>query len=158
LPENNYHPKLMNWTEKILSLFRSDSGPEICGPLSLRGNLHFPKGGKFEANLAGKISSRQTLLIGPQAEITGDLRVEHCQIQGKCEGRIDASGSVRIDATGGYSGKLAARSLRVEPGAEFQSELAIEPNPVFEETPGESILLFAENQQLTPSTSSAPSP
>lgn len=146
----------MNWTEKILSLFRDDSGHEICGPLSLRGDLHFPKGGKFEAKLQGKISSRQTLLVGPLAEIAGDLRVEHCQIQGKCEGRIDASGSVRIDATGAYSGKLAARSLRVEPGAEFQSELAIEPHPVFEETPGESILLFAENKQLNPSIPSSP--
>lgn len=144
----------MNWTEKILSLFRHDSGPEVCGPLSLRGNLHFPKGGKFEAKLEGKISSRQTLLVAPLAEIAGDLRVENCQIQGKCEGRIDASGSVRIGASGVYSGKLNARSLRVEPEAEFQSELAIEPHPVFEENPGDSILLFAEDRELNPPASS----
>ena len=138
----------MNWTEKLLRVFRHDSGPEIRGPLSLEGELHFPKGGKFDTRLRGKISSRQALLIGPAAEIVGDLRVEDCQIQGVCEGRLDASGSVRIDATGHYSGKLVASSLRVEPGADFQSELSIEPHPVFEETPGESILGLTESSAL----------
>jgi cytoskeletal protein CcmA (bactofilin family) len=132
----------MNWTEKLLKLFRHDSGaPDIHGPARFQGNLHFPKGGKFDSSLEGKITSRHALLIGAQAEISGDLRVENCQLQGRCEGRIDASGSVRIDATGAYSGKMVASSLRVEPDADFQAEVSIEPHPVFEEIPSDSILL-----------------
>lgn len=136
----------MQWTEKLLSLFRDTSGPEVRGPLWLKGNLDFPRGGIFDSQLEGKIRSRQTLLVGPLAEIAGDLRVENCQIQGKCSGRIDASASVRIDASGHYSGKLTARSLRVEPEADFQSELAIDPHPVFEEAAGESLTALGQSQ------------
>jgi len=131
----------MQWTEKLMRIFRNESGPEIRGSLSLAGNLHFPKGGRFDSHLKGKISSRQTLLLGSAARVEGDIRAEDCQIQGKFEGRLEASGSVRIDSQGHYSGKMLARSLRVEPNANFQSELSIEPHPTFDETPRDSILL-----------------
>jgi len=132
----------MNWTEKLRNLFRHETGdPEIAGPALFQGHLHFARGGKFDASLMGKITSRNTLLIGANAGIEGDLRVADCQIQGRCEGRIDASGSVRVDSTGIYIGKMTARSLRVEPGSEFQSEITIEPQPQFDEAVQDSILV-----------------
>jgi len=103
-----------NVDEKELTAFLAD-GTNFKGDLSFEGTVRID--GRFEGN----ITSKDSLIIGENAVVDGEIVVGKIIISGKVSGNITASGLVEINSTAQVHGniKTGANKLIIHEGAIF---------------------------------------
>ena len=84
--------------------------------------------GRLEGNVEQPDGEDRWLIIGPSAEIRGDIRAQHVSVGGKVIGNIFASGNVELTNGSEVRGNISHRSITVEPGASVHGQLiAMDP-------------------------------
>jgi cytoskeletal protein CcmA (bactofilin family) len=103
-----------NVEEKELTAFLAD-GTSFKGDLSFQGTVRID--GKFEGN----ITSKDSLVIGENAIVEGEISVGKIVISGKVSGNITATGLVEINSTAQVHGniKTGLNKLIIHEGASF---------------------------------------
>jgi cytoskeletal protein CcmA (bactofilin family) len=104
-----------------------DGGPnEWSGFLDksvrLEGTLEFSGTFRVEAQVKGTIISSQTLMIGENANMEGEIQGNHVVISGRFNGVIFAKGRVEIHAKGIVTGEIHSPCLVIEPGGIFDGQ------------------------------------
>jgi cytoskeletal protein CcmA (bactofilin family) len=90
-----------------------DQGVRLEGTLQLSGVF------RLDGKMKGNILSEQSLILGENAQVEGQIEGNHVAIAGRFDGVIFAKGRVEIQAKGVVTGEIHAPCLVIEPGGIF---------------------------------------
>ncbi len=79
--------------------------------------------GRLEGNVEQTDGDERWLIVGPTAEIHGDIRAQNVSVAGKVIGNIHASGNVELMNGSEVRGNISHLSITVEPGASVHGQL-----------------------------------
>jgi cytoskeletal protein CcmA (bactofilin family) len=105
-------------------------GPEAFfhGVLTVRGSL------RVEGEVEGSIHEAQTVIIGPNGRVTGDISAEFVEVAGSVSGDIIAEHQLEIRHGGKVTGNIATEKLVIDDGAQFEGNCSM-GQPTEPETP-----------------------
>jgi cytoskeletal protein CcmA (bactofilin family) len=90
-----------------------DQGVRLEGTLQLSGIF------RLDGKVKGNILSEQSLILGENAQVEGQIEGNHIAIAGRFDGVIFAKGRVEIQAKGVVTGEIHSPCLVIEPGGIF---------------------------------------
>ncbi|MCM0044778.1 MAG: polymer-forming cytoskeletal protein [Burkholderiaceae bacterium] len=94
--------------------------------------------GWVEGNLEQTDGKDRWILIGPRAEVHGDIRAQNVSVAGKVIGNIVASESIELLDGCEVRGNITHKSINVEPGASVHGQL-IANDPISEAATAQAI-------------------
>ena len=102
--------------------------PSILGPsLRFRGELSAQEDLIVQGSIEGSITHTQSLTIGSEGSMKGDIRARVIVVDGKVEGDLYATESVSIRATAKVKGNVFAPRVALQDGAFFQGQIDMQP-------------------------------
>ena len=115
-------------------------GSVLGAATRLEGTLHVDESIRIDGTLLGNIEQTdgddRWLILGPSAQILGDIRAQNLSVAGKVTGNIVASGSVELRNGSEVRGNITHKSITVEPGASVHGQLiATDGMPAATESP-----------------------
>jgi cytoskeletal protein CcmA (bactofilin family) len=90
-----------------------DKGVKLEGTLELSGTF------RIDATVKGNIISDQSLILGENAKVEGQIEGTHIVVGGRFDGVILAKGRVEIQAKGVVTGEIHSPCLVIEAGGIF---------------------------------------
>jgi cytoskeletal protein CcmA (bactofilin family) len=101
----------------------------VLGPtLRFRGELSAQEDLIVQGSVEGSITHTQSLTIGTDGSMKGDVRARIIVIDGKVEGDLYATESVNIRATAKVKGNVFAPRVGISEGAFFQGQIDMQPS------------------------------
>jgi cytoskeletal protein CcmA (bactofilin family) len=101
----------------------------VLGPtLRFRGELSAQEDLIVQGSVEGSITHTQSLTIGTDGTMKGDIRARVIVIDGKVEGDLYATESVNIRATAKVKGNVFAPRVGISDGAFFQGQIDMQPS------------------------------
>jgi cytoskeletal protein CcmA (bactofilin family) len=101
----------------------------ILGPtLRFRGELSAQEDLIIQGSVEGSITHTQSLTVGTDGSMKGDIRARVIVIDGKVEGDLYATESVNIRATAKVKGNVFAPRVGITEGAFFQGQIEMQPS------------------------------
>jgi cytoskeletal protein CcmA (bactofilin family) len=85
----------------------------------VKGNIQAGEDLRIDGKVEGLIECAGKVVIGPQAEIVGDIHCTNADITGKVNGNLLIKETLSMKSTCVFSGDVVAGSLEIEPGAIF---------------------------------------
>ena len=82
----------------------------------------------MQGSVEGSITHTQSLTIGTDGTMKGDVRARVIVIDGKVEGDLYATESVNIRATAKVKGNVFAPRVGITEGAFFQGQIEMQPS------------------------------
>lgn len=74
---------------------------------------------RVDGQIKGRISTSDTLIVGREGEIDGEVSAKNAIIGGKVRGKIHATGRVMLEAQSLFQGELQTAKLVINEGAFF---------------------------------------
>ncbi len=96
--------------------------------LRFRGELSAQEDLIVQGSVEGSITHTQSLTIGPEGSMKGDIRARVIIIDGKVDGDLFATELVNIRATAKVKGNVFAPRVGVMEGAFFQGQVEMQPS------------------------------
>ena len=93
-----------------------DKAVRLEGTMEINGTF------RLEAQVKGTIISSQTLMLGDNAHVEGQIEGNHVMISGRFDGVIFAKGRVEIQPKGIVTGEIHTPCLVIEPGGIFDGQ------------------------------------
>jgi len=90
-----------------------EKGVRLEGKLDTTGTI------RIDSEMKGEISADETLILGENALIEGEIAANYVVIAGRFDGIIRAKGKVEIQAKAIVTGEIHTPCLIIEPGAVF---------------------------------------
>lgn len=87
---------------------------------SFEGKISFDGTVQINGDFTGEISSEGTLVVGQEARVSGQVKVDTFVCYGTVDGRIEAKNRIEIHVPSVVTADLATKSLSIEEGALFQ--------------------------------------
>jgi cytoskeletal protein CcmA (bactofilin family) len=101
----------------------------VLGPtLRFRGELSAQEDLIVQGSVEGSITHTQSLTIGTDGSMTGNVRARVIVVDGKVEGDLYATESVNIRATAKVKGNVFAPRVGISEGAFFQGQIDMQPS------------------------------
>jgi cytoskeletal protein CcmA (bactofilin family) len=114
------------------------TGCHFSGKLYCRGASRI--GGKID----GQIVSEGLLIVEEEAVITAEIKADEAIIQGRIQGKLQATGRVELCASSQFDGDIITPVLVVREGAQFNGHATMVRK---EETQGKAPRIVASNKQ-----------
>ena len=103
--------------------------PRCSGPtLKFRGELSAQEDLIIQGSVEGSITHTQSLTVGTDGTMKGDIRARVIVVDGKVEGDLYATESVNIRATAKVKGNVFAPRVGITEGAFFQGQIEMQPS------------------------------
>jgi cytoskeletal protein CcmA (bactofilin family) len=107
----------------------SSARASVLGPtLRFRGELSAQEDLIVQGSVEGSITHTQSLTIGTDGTMKGDIRARVIVVDGKVEGDLYATESVSIRATAKVKGNVFAPRVGITDGAFFQGQIDMQPS------------------------------
>jgi cytoskeletal protein CcmA (bactofilin family) len=100
-----------------------DKGVKVEGTLEVAGVF------RFDAHLKGTIVSDQSVILGENAQLEGQVEGNHVVVAGRVEGTIRAKGRVEIQPKGVVRGEIHTPCLVIEAGGMFDGRCHMSSTP-----------------------------
>ena len=101
----------------------------VLGPtLKFRGELSAQEDLIIQGSVEGSITHTQSLTVGTDGTMKGDIRARVIVVDGKVEGDLYATESVSIRATAKVKGNVFAPRVGITDGAFFQGQIEMQPS------------------------------
>src|ERR1700676_1444092 len=101
----------------------------VLGPtLKFRGELSAQEDLIVQGSVEGSITHTQSLTVGTDGTMKGDIRARVIVIDGKVDGDMYATESVNIRATAKVKGNVFAPRVGISEGAFFQGQIEMQPS------------------------------
>ena len=101
----------------------------MLGPtLKFRGELSAQEDLIIQGSVEGSITHTQSLTVGTDGTMKGDIRARIIVVDGKVEGDLYATESVTIRATAKVKGNVFAPRVGITEGAFFQGQIEMQPS------------------------------
>ena len=97
-------------------------------PCEFRGELSAQEDLIIQGSVEGSITHTQSLTVGTDGTMKGDIRARVIVIDGKVEGDLYATESVNIRATAKVKGNVFAPRVGITEGAFFQGQIEMQPS------------------------------
>jgi len=110
---------------------RTESAPRasVLGPtLRFRGELSAQEDLIIQGSVEGSITHTQSLTVGTDGSMKGDIRARVIVVDGKVDGDLYATESVNIRATAKVKGNVFAPRVGITEGAFFQGQVEMQPS------------------------------
>ena len=102
-------------------------GTIIKGDIIANGDI------RIDGELAGNISAKGKLVIGPNGKIEGEIVCNNIEVSGFIKGKITTTELLNMKSTSKIEGDIIAGKLSVEPGSIFSGTCAMRGvNPIDE--------------------------
>ncbi len=85
----------------------------------IEGNLNVQHSLRVDGKVKGNIQSTDSIIIGKDGVVEGEVRVKNAVIGGKVKGKMIASGKITLEGTAEFLGELKAAKLVIDEGAVF---------------------------------------
>ncbi len=108
-----------------------EPAPRACvlGPtLRFKGELSAQEDLVVQGSVEGSITHTQSLTMGADGSMKGDIRARVIIVDGKVEGDMYATESVNIRATAKVKGNVFAPRVAISDGAFFQGRIDMQPS------------------------------
>jgi len=126
LPE---HPRAPEQTRASEARVPEAPRASVLGPtLRFRGELSAQEDLIIQGSVEGSITHTQSLTVGTDGTMKGDIRARVIVIDGKVEGDLYATESVNIRATAKVKGNVFAPRVGITEGAFFQGQIEMQPS------------------------------
>ena len=96
--------------------------------MRFRGELSAQEDLIVQGSVEGSITHTQSLTVGTDGTMKGDIRARVIVIDGKVEGDLYATESVNIRATAKVKGNVFAPRVGISEGAFFQGQIEMQPS------------------------------
>ncbi len=80
---------------------------------------------RLDGKITGQVLTTDSLIVGQNGEIEGEVRVKNAIIGGYVKGQIFASGKVVLEARSVVSGEVKTAKLAINDGARFEGHCAM---------------------------------
>lgn len=101
----------------------------VLGPtLRFRGELSAQEDLIIQGSVEGSITHTQSLTVGTDGTMKGDIRARVIVVDGKVDGDLYATESVAIRATAKVKGNVFAPRVGITEGAFFQGQVEMQPS------------------------------
>jgi cytoskeletal protein CcmA (bactofilin family) len=101
----------------------------VLGPtLRFKGELSAQEDLIVQGSVEGSITHTQSLTVGTDGTMKGDIRARVIVIDGKVDGDLYATESVNIRATAKVKGNVFAPRVGISEGAFFQGQIEMQPS------------------------------
>jgi cytoskeletal protein CcmA (bactofilin family) len=85
----------------------------------IKGNIKAEDDFRIDGKLEGNLECSGKVIVGPQAEITGNIQCLNTDLMGTILGNIIIQETASLKASVRYTGEITAKYLEIEPGALF---------------------------------------
>jgi cytoskeletal protein CcmA (bactofilin family) len=86
---------------------------------AIEGNLKVQSSMRVDGRIKGQIQVTDSLVVGKDGEIDGEIRAKNIIVGGRIKGKIFASGKVVLEAKSSFQGELKTSKLVIDDGALF---------------------------------------
>ncbi len=106
---------------------RSDVSAFLGKGTSFNGRLLFEGTVRIDGTFTGDIFTRDTLIIGPEAEVRAQIDADTVIVAGHFEGTLRAMSRVEIQSQGVLRGEVSSPVLKIEEGGLFEGKTRMLP-------------------------------
>lgn len=92
----------------------------------VKGDIHAEEDLRIDGKVEGTINCAGKVVVGPQAEILGDIQCANVDVTGRVTGNLVIKERATLRASCVFTGDLAAGSLEITPGAVFNGSCKIQ--------------------------------
>jgi len=92
---------------------------------SFEGTLNVQSTLRVDGRIKGKVKTSDSLVIGKDGSINGEVVVRNAIVGGKLKGKLVASGKVVLEANSVFSGELKTTKLVIDEGAIFEGNCSM---------------------------------
>lgn len=85
----------------------------------LNGSIKADESFRIDGKIEGNVECSGKIIVGPQAEIIGNIQCQNIDLFGKIDGNISASETASLKASVNFTGEIAAKFIEIESGAIF---------------------------------------
>jgi len=85
----------------------------------IKGDIKAEEDFRIDGKLDGNIECTGKVIIGPQAEITGNIQCQNTDLMGTVIGNIMIYEVASLKASVRFAGEIVAKYIEIEPGASF---------------------------------------
>ncbi len=111
----------MGWGSKKPQGRSADQIENVLGrSATMHGDMKAEGAFRIDGTVEGSLESKASVVIGESGVVRGDVRGNDVVIAGQVIGNVSCTGHLEILASGKVEGDIAAKSLRIEPGAVFR--------------------------------------
>lgn len=112
------------------NLFDLSSQPTIVSEsFVLKGSIEKTCNIRIDGTVVGDIKEANTVVVGTNGVVRGNIKATHLVVFGYIEGNIDVVESIAIKNTGKIVGKLDTKILTLEHGATYEGLVVMAPIP-----------------------------
>ncbi len=97
-------------------------GTVVTGDMQIQNSL------RVDGTIRGKINVTDTVLIGKEGKVDGEILAKDVMIGGKIKGNVQASGKVLLETNAQITGDIKATQLVVDEGATFDGQCMMKEN------------------------------
>ncbi len=108
-----------NTKEDQVSAEVLNSNNNIGKGTTFTGNIETPGNIRIEGKIIGDVNSRSKIVVGPTAEIDGNIHSQTCEVEGHVKGSIKVDDLLILKPTCKVEGDIETGKLVVESGANF---------------------------------------
>ena len=88
-------------------------GSIVDGTIKIKNSI------RVDGSIKGKITTTNSLIVGKEGEIDGEVRVKNIIVGGKVKGKIFASVKVVLESKSFFQGEIKTSKLVIDEGATF---------------------------------------
>lgn len=110
IKDEKVSPEVMNSNNTI------GKGTTFTGNIETHGNI------RIEGKIVGDLMSKSKVVIGPSADIQGNVHGQFVEVEGTVNGTLTASDQMTLKSTCKISGDVETGKLVVESGAVFNGK------------------------------------
>lgn len=108
-----------NTKEDQVSADVLNSNNNIGKGTTFTGNIETPGNIRIEGKIIGDINSRSKVVVGPTAEIDGNIHSQTCEVEGNVKGSVNVQDLLILKPSCKVEGDILTAKLVVESGAQF---------------------------------------
>ena len=119
-------------------------GSSIDGTMKVNSTL------RVDGRVKGNVTTTDSLVLGKDGVINGEVVVRNAIIGGKLKGKLTASGKVVLEAKSVFNGELKTTKLVIDEGAIFEGNCSMSAEPPEEkrsDLPKSSVTAILEQKQ-----------
>ena len=95
---------------------------EITGTIKSSGSI------RVDGKLEGELHCTGDAIVGPSAQIKGNMMVSSASVEGSVQGNITAKDRIEMKSTARVNGDIRAKRLSVEDGVTFVGRSEVNPS------------------------------
>lgn len=91
----------------------------------IEGTIKVQNSMRLDGKISGHILTTDSLVVGKEGEVSGEVRTKNAIIGGRLKGQIFASGKVVLEARAALAGDIKTAKLTINDGAIFDGNVAM---------------------------------